>query len=48
MREKKQLEMKNDGHDAERFEALLKKVVSVPKEEIKKREAKEKKKAKKS
>lgn len=40
---KEQLEMKNDGHDAERFAALLKTVVNVPKEKIKEREEQEKK-----
>lgn len=44
---KKEPEMKNDGHDLERFQRLLKKVVSVSKEEIKKYEEKQKKKAKK-
>jgi hypothetical protein len=43
----KKLEMKNDGKDGERFASLLKTVVSVPKEDIKKHEAKQKKKAKK-
>jgi hypothetical protein len=45
--QKEIIEMKNDGHDAERFQSLLKKVVSVSKEELKKedkRQAKEKKK----
>ncbi len=46
--ELKTIEMKNDGKDLERFGALLKKVVSVPKDEIKKHEEKQKKKAKKS
>lgn len=44
---KKKLEMKNDGHDSERFRDLLKKVVNVPKEEIKKEEERQKKAAKK-
>lgn len=37
--------MKDDGHDLERFERLLKKVVNVPKKELDEREkaAKEKK-----
>jgi len=35
---KKKLEMKNDGKDAERFEAMLKTVVNVPKEDVKKYE----------
>ena len=33
-KELKKIELKNDGHDYERFEALVKKVVSVPKKEI--------------
>lgn len=37
------VEMKNDGKDFERFQALLKKVVNVPKDEIKKREERQKK-----
>lgn len=45
---KKEPEMKNDGHDLERFQKMLKTVVSVPKEAIKKHEAKQKKKAKKA
>lgn len=32
------IEMKNDGHDLERFHALVSKVVSVPKKEIEKKE----------
>lgn len=44
---KKKLEMKNDGHDAERFHDLLKKVVNVPKGEIKKEGERQKKKTKK-
>lgn len=32
-------EMKNDGHDLERFQKMLKTVVSVSKEDVKKREA---------
>lgn len=35
---KKKPEMKNDGHDYERFENLLREVISVPKEELKARE----------
>jgi hypothetical protein len=42
------LEMKNDGKDADRFQKMLKTVVSVPKDEVKKYEAKQKKKPKKS
>lgn len=44
---KKQPEMKKDGKGFERFDDLLRHVVSVPKEEISKREkAKKEKKAK--
>lgn len=43
-----QIEMKDDGNDAERFGAMLRKVANVPKEEIKKAEEREKKKAKKN
>lgn len=39
---KKKLEMKNDGKDFERFENLLRQVISVPKEELKRRELEEK------
>jgi hypothetical protein len=39
---KKELEMKNDGKDFERFEALLSQVVKVPKSEIDKKEKAEK------
>ena len=35
---KKKLEMKKDGKGFERFDDLLRQVVSVPKEEINKRE----------
>ncbi len=35
--------MKNDGKDAERFESMLKTVVSVPKEDVKKYEEQRKK-----
>jgi len=45
---KKKLEMKNDGKDADRFQSLLKTVVNVPKEEIKKEEERQKKEKKKS
>lgn len=45
---KKQIEMKNDGKDLERFQTLLKKVVNVPKDEIRKREEQRKKTKKKS
>ena len=38
MNMKTKVEMKNDGQDAERFRTLLKKVVGVPKEELKKEE----------
>ena len=44
---KEPVEMKNDGHDADRFRDLLKKVVSVPKDEIRKREEQLKKETKK-
>ncbi len=46
---KKKVEMKNDGKDYPRFENLLREVMSVPKEELKRREEteKQKKKAKK-
>ena len=36
----KKIEMKNDGKDYERFESLVKQVVSVPKKELDRREAK--------
>ena len=42
------LEMKDDGNDADRFKSLLKTVVNVPKEDIKKYEAREKAKKDKS
>lgn len=41
---KKKVEMKNDGKDFERFESLLREVISVPKEELKRREEAEKQK----
>ena len=41
---KKKLEMKNDGHDFERFNDLVRKVVSVPKKDIEAREKAEKEK----
>ena len=41
-------EMKNDGKDLERFQQMLKKVVSVSKEAVNKQKAKEKKAKKKS
>ncbi|MFZ1700850.1 MAG: DUF3800 domain-containing protein [Pyrinomonadaceae bacterium] len=44
--ETKEIEMKNDGKDAERFQSMLKTVVSVPKEDVKKHEVKEKAKKK--
>jgi len=40
---KKEPEMKDDGHDLERFQKMLKTVVNVPKEDVKKHEAKQKK-----
>ena len=39
---KKQIETKKDGKEFERFDGLLRQVVSVPKEEINKREKAEK------
>ena len=39
---KKEIEMKNDGKDYERFEAMLRQVLSVPKDEILRREKEEK------
>lgn len=42
----KDIELKNDGHDFDRFKELARKVVNVPKEEIKRREAEYKKAAK--
>ncbi len=44
---KKKLEMKDDGKDLERFQVMLKTVVNVPKEKVKKYEESQKKKAKK-
>ena len=38
----KTIEMKNDGKDAERFISLLKTVVNVPKDDVKKYEEHEK------
>jgi hypothetical protein len=38
----KKIEMKNDGKEFERFETLLRQVVSVPKDEILRREKEEK------
>ncbi len=35
--ELQKIELKNDGKEAERFEKMLKTVVNVPKEELKKR-----------
>ena len=35
------IEMKNDGKDAERFKAMLKTVVNVPKEKVKEYEEKQ-------
>jgi hypothetical protein len=43
---KKEIEMKNDGKDFERFENLLREVVKVPKDEILRREKEEKEKRK--
>ena len=39
--------MKNDGKDSQRFETLLKTVVNVPKDELKKEEERQKKEKKK-
>lgn len=41
---KKTIEMKTDGKNFERFDDLFRKVISVPKEELKKREEAEKQK----
>ncbi len=43
---KKEVEMKNDGKDFERFDELLRQVISVPKDEILRREKAEKEKRK--
>jgi hypothetical protein len=43
LEEIKKIEMKNDGKDFQRFNALLKQVISVPREEILRREKAEKK-----
>ena len=40
--------MKNDGKDSERFEAMLKTVVSVPRDVLKKEEERQKKEKKKA
>ena len=40
---KKKIEMKKDGKEFERFDALLSQIVSVPKDEINRREQAEKK-----
>lgn len=40
---KKDIEMKNDGKDAERFESMLRTVVNVPKEKVKEVEEQRKK-----
>jgi hypothetical protein len=42
------IEMKNDGKDTDRFRSMLETVVNVPKEDVKKYEEKQKKKAKKA
>lgn len=39
----KEVELKNDGHEFKRFKERVRKVVNVPKEEIKRREAEYKK-----
>jgi hypothetical protein len=41
---KKQIEIKTDGKEFERFDALLSQIVKVPKDEINKREKEEKRK----
>lgn len=43
---KKEVEMKNDGKDFERFEDFVRQIVKVPKDEILKREKEEKEKRK--
>ena len=43
---KKEVEMKNDGKDFDRFENLLREVIKVPKDEILRREKAEKEKRK--
>jgi hypothetical protein len=43
---KKEIEMKNDGKEFERFENLLREVIKVPKDEILRREREEKEKKK--
>ena len=45
---KKKIEMKDDGKDSERFESLLRKVVSVPKDVLKKEEDRQKEEKKKA
>lgn len=42
------IEMKNDGKDLERFQSMLKTVVNVPKDELKKEEERQKKEKKKA
>lgn len=39
----KKIETRNDGKDLQRFQAMLKTVVSVPKDEIRKKDEKSKK-----
>lgn len=46
--ERKEIEMKNDGKDGERFQEMLRTVVRVPKEEVKKYDQKQKRAKKKS
>lgn len=41
---KKKIEMKDDGKDFTRFDELFQKVISVPKDELKRREEAEKQK----
>lgn len=45
---KEKIEMKNDGKDGERFQRLLRTVVSVPKEDLKKEEERQRKEKKKA
>ncbi len=45
-KELKDIEMKNDGKDLERFQTLLKTVVAVPKKDVQAQEERQKKKAK--
>lgn len=40
-KELEKIQMRNDGHDGNRFQSLLKTVVTVPKKDIKEQEARE-------